>query len=48
MRILQDVGPTVRKSMKGLDNYAADCAKALESLQKAAELLSQLGKGNAG
>lgn len=45
MRILHSVGPTVRRSMKGLDNYAADGSKAIETLQKAAELFCRLGKG---
>lgn len=45
MRILHAVGPTVRRSMKGLDNYAADGSKAIETLQKAAELFCRLGKG---
>ena len=46
MRILHSIGPNVRKSMKGLDNYAAAGAKAFESLQKVVELFSTLGKGN--
>ncbi|KAK3107372.1 hypothetical protein FSP39_012971 [Pinctada imbricata] len=45
MRILHSVGPNVRKSMKGLDNYASDGAKAIESLLKTSELFCRLGKG---
>ncbi|CAC5407948.1 unnamed protein product [Mytilus coruscus] len=45
MRILHAIGPNVRKSMKGLDNYAADGAKAIESLQKIADLFGRLNKG---
>ncbi|VDI29911.1 Hypothetical predicted protein [Mytilus galloprovincialis] len=45
MRILHAIGPNVRKSMKGLDNYAADGAKAIESLQKIAALFGRLDKG---
>lgn len=30
MRILQAVDPSIRKCMKGLDNYAAEGAKAFE------------------
>lgn len=45
MRMLQAIGPNVRKCMKGLDNYAADGAKGFESLQKVVTLLGRLGKG---
>ncbi|XP_063438390.1 uncharacterized protein LOC134719312 [Mytilus trossulus] len=45
MRILHAIGPNVRKCMKGLDNYAADGAKAIESLQKIADLFGRLDKG---
>ena len=45
MRILQAVEPSIRKSMKGLDNFAADGASAFEDLQKIAESLGFLGKG---
>lgn len=33
MLILHAVGPTVRRSMKGLDNYAADGSKAIETAE---------------
>ncbi|CAC5406446.1 unnamed protein product [Mytilus coruscus] len=45
MRILHAIGPNVMKSMKGLDNYATDGAKAIESLQKIADLFGRLNKG---
>lgn len=48
MRILHSIGPNVnvRKSMKGLDNYATAGAKTVESLQKVVGLFGMLGKGN--
>ncbi|VDI15288.1 Hypothetical predicted protein, partial [Mytilus galloprovincialis] len=45
LRIMEAVEPNIRKCMKGLDNYAADGAKAFEDLKKVAELLGKLGKG---
>lgn len=45
LRILQAVEPNVRKSMKGLDNYAAEGAKAIDDLKKIAEVLGKLGMG---
>ena len=45
MRMLKAVEPSVRKSMKGLDNYAAEGAKAIDDLKHAAETLGLLGKG---
>ena len=45
MRILNSVGPNIRKSMKGLDNYASEGGKAIESLQKITELFCRIGKG---
>ncbi|XP_076103449.1 uncharacterized protein LOC143072420 isoform X1 [Mytilus galloprovincialis] len=41
MRILQPTEPNIRKSMKGLDNYAADGAKDIDDLKK---IVNVLGK----
>jgi hypothetical protein len=46
LRILEAVEPNVRKCMKGLDNFAADGAKAFDDLKKVAELLGKLEKGS--
>lgn len=34
MRVLEAIEPTFRKSMRGLDNYAADGAKGIDELKK--------------
>ena len=39
MRVLQAIGPRVRKSMQGLDNYAADKAQAFDDLKALLPLL---------
>jgi hypothetical protein len=39
MRILEDIGPRVRKSMQGLDNYLADGITGFETLKKYASSL---------
>lgn len=39
MRILEDIGPNVRKSMRGLDNFLADGLNAIDVLKKYALVL---------
>lgn len=34
MRVLEGIEPRIRKSMKGLDNYAADGARAIDDRKK--------------
>lgn len=45
MRILQAIEPNIRKSMKGLDNYAADGAKGIDDLKKIVNVLGKRLKG---
>ncbi|XP_061188663.1 uncharacterized protein LOC133196824 [Saccostrea echinata] len=45
MRVLEAIEPRVRKSMKGLDNYAADGARAVDDLKKIVTELGKLLKG---
>lgn len=45
MRILQAIEPNIRKSMKGLDNYAADGAKGIDDLKKIVNVLGKQLKG---
>ena len=45
MRILSAIEPSVRKSMKGLDNYAAEGAKAVDDLKDVAWTLGAINKG---
>ena len=44
MRILEAVDPNIRKSMKGLDNYAAEGAKGFEDLIKVLSVMESVGK----
>ena len=44
LRILEAVQPSIRKSMRGLDNYAAEGGKAFDDLKEAANILGQIGK----
>ncbi|XP_062568266.1 uncharacterized protein LOC134230450, partial [Saccostrea cucullata] len=45
MRVLEAIEPKVRKSMKGLDNFAADGAGAIDDLKKIVTELGRLLKG---
>ena len=45
MRVLEAIEPNIRKSMKGLDNYAAEGAKAIDDLKKVAGILGKEQKG---
>ncbi|XP_013404412.1 uncharacterized protein LOC106169495 [Lingula anatina] len=45
MRIIQSVEPSIRKCMRGLDNFAADGAKAFEDCAKSVAVLGRLGMG---
>ena len=45
MRILETVEPKIRKSMKGLDNYAAEGAQAFDDLKACVSQIGQIGKG---
>lgn len=46
MRILEAVEPGIRKSMRGLDNFAADGSQAFDDLKNVVRVLGQLGKGH--
>ena len=46
MRILEAVEPNIRKSMKGLDNYAADGAQGFDDLRDSASTIGQMFKGH--
>lgn len=45
MRVLEAIEPTFRKSMRGLDNYAADGAKGIDELKKTVTFLGRKLKG---
>ncbi|CAC5392039.1 unnamed protein product [Mytilus coruscus] len=45
MRLLEAIEPNVRKSMKGLDNFAADGSQAFDNLKSVVETLGKGGKG---
>ncbi|XP_078338287.1 uncharacterized protein LOC111121882 isoform X2 [Crassostrea virginica] len=45
MRILQAIEPNIRKSMKGLDNFAAEGAKAIDDLKKTTTVFGKQLKG---
>lgn len=45
MRLLEAIKPSVRKSMKELDNYAAEGGKAFDDMKTASSILGQIGKG---
>lgn len=46
MRILEAVEPGIRKSMRGLDNFAAGGSQAFDDLKNVVRVLCQLGKGH--
>lgn len=46
MRILEAVETGIRKSMRGLDNFAADGSQAFDDLKNVVRVLGQLGKGH--
>ncbi|XP_076105602.1 uncharacterized protein LOC143073719 isoform X2 [Mytilus galloprovincialis] len=45
MRLLEAIEPNVRKSMKGLDNFAADGSQAFDNLKSVVMTLGKGGKG---
>ena len=45
MRILEAIEPGIRKSMRGLDNFAANGSQAFDDLRNVVKVLGQLGKG---
>ncbi|VDI01809.1 Hypothetical predicted protein [Mytilus galloprovincialis] len=45
MGLWEAIKPSVRKSMKELDNYAAEGGKAFDDMKTASSILGQIGKG---
>ncbi|VDH91475.1 Hypothetical predicted protein [Mytilus galloprovincialis] len=45
MRLFEAIGPNVRKSMKDLDNFAADGSQAFDNLKSVVVTLGKGGKG---
>ncbi|CAC5418370.1 unnamed protein product [Mytilus coruscus] len=45
MRLLEAIEPDVRKSMKGLDNFAADGSQAFDNMKSVVVTLGKGGKG---
>lgn len=46
MRILEVIDPGIRKSMRGLDNFAAGGSQAFDDLKNIVRVLGQLGTGH--
>lgn len=45
MRLLEAIAPSVRKSMRGIDNFSADGCQAFENLKTVVMTIGQTGKG---